>query len=416
MKARLIQGRAFVLSGGDSYVAILFVCVVCLLSAGFAKSMALWINWVCSLRIAKKLIIADKGLNLFLIGVYPLILLYGLGWHGPRFLRGGTAIAFDAVWWWPIGLGVLGFLALLNAAIQFRNYCPPTCEIDATSQLLDLRKIHAWQKRFVGSGGLMRRIALLPGNEQFTIEVSTKSYRLPRLPTKWDGLTIVHLTDLHFYRGVAKDYFVRVCEEAAKLRPDLYIFSGDLMDEPQRLEWLPETLGQLKAPLGQYFVLGNHDWYLDPAATRKKMAELGWQDLAKGFATVDLQADPAAPPLVLCGDETPWMGEHADLALAPHQAFRILVSHTPDNIEWARANHIDLMLSGHTHGGQIRLPVLGPVYSPSRYGCRYSAGVFWREPTLMYVSRGVSGKEPVRYNCPPEVTKLVLKAAGTSEG
>ena len=68
------------------------------------------------------------------------------------------------------------------------------------------------------------------------------------------------------------------------------------------------------------------------------------------------------------------------------------------------------MLAGHTHGGQIRLPLLGPVYSPSRFGCRFASGAFWLEPTLMYVSRGLSGREPIRYLCVPELTKLVLRS------
>ena len=79
-----------------------------------------------------------------------------------------------------------------------------------------------------------------------------------------------------------------------------------------------------------------------------------------------------------------------------------------DRVNWARENNIRLMLAGHTHGGQIQLPILGPVYSPSRFGCRFASGVFWLDPTLMYVSRGISGKEPIRYNCRPEVTQLKL--------
>ncbi len=414
MKARLPHGRAFVLSGVKFYVAFLFLCVVFLLAAGFAKFMAIWINWVCSLRIARKLVIADKGLNLLLIGAYPLALLYGLGWHGAQFLRGGGATSIEPLWWLPIGVGIFGLVALVHAAIRFRIYRPPACEVDVRSERLDLRTMKSWRERFVGAGGIMRRIALLPGNEQFTIEVSTKTYRLPGLPATWDGLAIVHLSDLHFYHSVAKDYFKLVCEQAAKLQPDIYIFSGDLLDDVRRLDWLPETLGQLHAPLGQYFVLGNHDWYLDPVATRSELARLGWTDLAPHFASIGSPADSSATPLILCGDETPWMGEHADLTSAPQDAFRILVSHTPDNLEWARRHQIDLMLSGHTHGGQVRLPLLGPIYSPSRYGCRYASGVFWRDPTLLYVSRGISGKEPLRYNCPPEVTKLVLRSTPSS--
>ena len=145
------------------------------------------------------------------------------------------------------------------------------------------------------------------------------------------------------------------------------------------------------------------------------MSEQGLNSIsAIGHQLSALSPQPSAlspaPPLILCGDETPWMGTHPDLSPAPAGAFRILLSHTPDNISWARRHDIDLMLSGHTHGGQIRLPILGPVYSPSRFDCRFASGVFWLDPTLLYVSRGLSGKEPIRYNCLPEVTKLVLKS------
>jgi predicted MPP superfamily phosphohydrolase len=102
------------------------------------------------------------------------------------------------------------------------------------------------------------------------------------------------------------------------------------------------------------------------------------------------------------------MGQHPDWSQVPADAFRLFLCHTPDHIQWARSQQVDLMLSGHNHGGQVVLPVLGPVYSPSIYGTRYASGVFWEEPTLLYVSRGISGRHPLRWRCPPELTKLVL--------
>ena len=77
---------------------------------------------------------------------------------------------------------------------------------------------------------------------------------------------------------------------------------------------------------------------------------------------------------------------------------------------------IDLMLAGHVHGGQIRLPPFGSVLVPSRYGRRYDAGAFDEPPTLLHVSRGLSGEHPVHYNCLPEVTLLTLRCAGAREG
>ena len=91
------------------------------------------------------------------------------------------------------------------------------------------------------------------------------------------------------------------------------------------------------------------------------------------------------------------------------RAVRILLSHSPDQIQWARARDFDLMLAGHTHGGQIQLPVIGPLIGQSRYGVRYCCGVFHVPPTLLHVSRGLSGVQNLRINCRPELTKLVLK-------
>jgi predicted MPP superfamily phosphohydrolase len=103
------------------------------------------------------------------------------------------------------------------------------------------------------------------------------------------------------------------------------------------------------------------------------------------------------------------MGRLPDMAAAPADSFRLLLSHTPDNAHWAAANGFDLMVAGHNHGGQVRLPLIGPVFMPSRYGCRFDMGAFQIGGTLVHVSRGISGKHPYRFRCRPELTKIVLK-------
>ena len=82
--------------------------------------------------------------------------------------------------------------------------------------------------------------------------------------------------------------------------------------------------------------------------------------------------------------------------------------HTPDRIGWARRHRLDLLLCGHTHGGQARFPGIGPVVAPSLYGSKFASGVFWAPPTLMHVSRGLAGTHTIRLRCPPEVTLLTL--------
>ena len=100
----------------------------------------------------------------------------------------------------------------------------------------------------------------------------------------------------------------------------------------------------------------------------------------------------------------------------PPADFRILLSHSPDLFYKAQGWAVDLMLAGHNHGGQIRLPLVGPVFMPSRYSRRFDRSFFRQNGTLMHVSDGVGGKHPVRYGCPPEVSRMVLRvAAGTRE-
>ena len=78
---------------------------------------------------------------------------------------------------------------------------------------------------------------------------------------------------------------------------------------------------------------------------------------------------------------------------------------------WAKSHGFDLMLAGHNHGGQIRLPVFGALIAPSRYGFRYAAGLYLEPPTLLHVSRGLAGIHPIRLNCSPELALLILKTA-----
>ena len=117
--------------------------------------------------------------------------------------------------------------------------------------------------------------------------------------------------------------------------------------------------------------------------------------------------------IVLAGNELPWHGPAAEMDYAPIHTFdgsnfRILLAHTPDQLGWARHFDVDLMLCGHTHGGQIRFPPLGAIFSPSKTGVKYDYGFFHKSPTSMHVSRGVSGQEPLRWNCPPEISLLIL--------
>lgn len=390
----------------------IFWGLLIVLTAGFAKLSVIILNRMLALPQPKAVMASIELIQLLLMPVYIGLVFRELGGHRiEEQLAGSSWDSVTPLEIVVVTIGMIGFGLLVRSSLAYLRYRPPACQISCETTVIDFRQMNGgqpWHETLVGPRP-MRRIALLPGNEQFSLEVSTQTYVLPRLPKEWDGLSIVHLTDTHFCGAVTRQYFEAVCERAAALKPDLFIFTGDLLDDQLLLEWLPETLGRLKAPLGQYFILGNHDWYLDSEAIRREFERLGWTDMSSRSQAVT--STKASSPIILAGDETPWMGTHPILPSEPNSAFRILLSHTPDNIEWARRQRIDLVLAGHTHGGQIRLPIIGPVYAPSRHGCRFASGVFWLNPTLLCVSRGISGREPIRYQCRPELTKLILKSA-----
>jgi uncharacterized protein len=138
---------------------------------------------------------------------------------------------------------------------------------------------------------------------------------------------------------------------------------------------------------------------------RRRLRRLSMRVLENSWEQIEVRG----LPLVVIGHEGPWFRPEPNLTACPANVFRLCLSHTPDNIGWARRNQVRLMLCGHNHGGQIRFPLLGSVFVPSLYGRRYDCGTFDESPTLMHVSRGLAGKHPVRYNCRPEVSLLILK-------
>jgi predicted MPP superfamily phosphohydrolase len=255
--------------------------------------------------------------------------------------------------------------------------------------------------------GLGRVFGYLPGNEILRVEITEKTLGLPRLPQRLAGLSIAHVSDLHFTGRIGKAYFERVIELTNDLQADLILLTGDLVESAACFSWIEDTLARLSARYGTYFVLGNHDLRADPRRLRRLLVEAGHVNLGGSWRTIEIDGEC----VLLAGNELPWMAPAADLAGCPNAALRILLSHSPDQFEFARRHDFDLLLAGHTHGGQVQLPLLGPIFAPSRHGVKYASGTFYEPPTVMHVTRGVSGEVPLRWNCLPEVAKLTLVPA-----
>jgi len=250
--------------------------------------------------------------------------------------------------------------------------------------------------------GLRGWIARLPLNDLFKLELSEKHLVLPGLPREWDGLSILHVTDVHLKGSPDRAYFERAIQLAReRWTPDIIALTGDLLDDPALVTWIAPTLGQLRAPLGQFFILGNHDAFHAPDATRAILADLGWTDLSQRHLTIQHKG----LPLMLAGTEHPWIGQHPALP-GPAGEFRLLLAHAPHSIAWARRQRFDLVLAGHLHGGQVQIPPIGAII-----GGHYAAGTFYEPPTAMHVSKGLGTLTPIRLFCPPDLTLLTLHAS-----
>jgi predicted MPP superfamily phosphohydrolase len=249
-------------------------------------------------------------------------------------------------------------------------------------------------------------MARLPFNEVFQVEFNEKTFCLPRVPLAWDGLTILHLSDLHFCGTPDRPFYEQVLDLCREQEADLVTVTGDIVDSNRLHRWVVPLLSKLRWKTAGFAVLGNHDCWHDPNQVRRRLRRVGLRVLGNGWEEIEVRGER----LLVVGNETPWFKPAPDLAACPPDLFRLCLSHTPDTMKWARTNGIDLMLAGHNHGGQVRFPLIGSVFVPSLYSRRYDCGIFHEAPTLLHVSRGLAGKEPLRFRCRPEVTRIVLRS------
>ncbi|MCE9606976.1 MAG: metallophosphoesterase [Planctomycetia bacterium] len=254
-----------------------------------------------------------------------------------------------------------------------------------------------------------RLMSTLPLNEVLQLAVQTKRIAPPRLPAQLAGLKIAHLTDVHLTGIIDRRYYERAIDLVNEAEPDLVLLTGDLLETESCWDWIPTTLGKLRARHGVYFIFGNHDIRVDHEETRRRLIAAGLIDVGIRRTTVSIRGID----VVLAGTAMPWLKPAAPMDDCPPRnngrEFRILLSHSPDQLPWARLHGFDLMVAGHVHGGQIQFPPLGPILAPSSYGTRYASGTFHEPPTILHVGRGLSSKLPLRLFCKPEATILVLE-------
>ena len=243
------------------------------------------------------------------------------------------------------------------------------------------------------------------GNQVGQLEVNKKTLFLPQLPSKLEGLTLTHFSDLHITGVIPQVFYDRLCDEILELDSDLMFLTGDVLDVPSKLPWVSRLAKRLTTSKECYFVLGNHDVrHGQDEKLRAALVAENCVDLGSTYLHVDIRGEP----ILLAGNELPWVGTAPECRPKSNE-FAIGVVHTPDLIGWGRQQDYDLLLAGHAHGGQIRIPGIGPIICPSVHGVRYASGVFQKGRTMMHVSRGISGLQPIRLRCRPELTQLTLR-------
>ena len=246
--------------------------------------------------------------------------------------------------------------------------------------------------------------------EPRNVEVMEVSLKLPRLDSAFDGYRLVQISDLHADRWMTPRRLRGLVETVNSLGPDLIAITGDLVTDPAmgREPEFADALGGLRATDGPVAVLGNYDYVAGEDIVRELLYRAGVRELANDFYTVHR----AGNRLHIAGVDDLWHRKaRLDLLLGkmPEEGAAILLAHEPDFADIAAATRrFELQLSGHTHGGQVRLPLLGPVLRP-HHGRIYRAGLYELDGVIQYTNRGLGMFPPrLRFRCRPEITVFTL--------
>lgn len=248
--------------------------------------------------------------------------------------------------------------------------------------------------------------------EPARVEVRELSLVLRRLDREFDGYRVALISDIHMDGWMTPARIAKIFELLNDQEPDLVAIAGDYVTDTVMLDSreLSNALSRIEAKDGVVGVLGNHDYQADQRMVRRLIHQSGIVELANDVHTVR-RGDGA---LHVAGvDNFRQRKARLDLVLEklPEEGAAILLAHEPDFADVSAATgRFDLQLSGHSHGGQVRLPFVGPVVRPL-YGMMYPDGLYELDGMLQYTNRGLGLLGPhLRFNCRPEITILTLLA------
>jgi uncharacterized protein len=246
------------------------------------------------------------------------------------------------------------------------------------------------------------------------LSIEQHTIQLDRLPDAFRGMRIVQISDFH-YAEYTEAFFLReMVRQVNRLRPDMVVLTGDFVSfqpfpNSFALRHAPacaEILSTIECRL-RYAILGNHDYVVGPDVIAGILRDHGIPVLMNSAVALERGAQRvwlAGLGSACTSDADPARG----IPRAAASEAVILLAHEPDILPDIARYNVDLMLSGHTHGGQVRIPFLPPIHLPE-FGQKYVEGLFRLGPTQLYVNRGIGAVGlPFRFRCPPEITVLTL--------
>jgi predicted MPP superfamily phosphohydrolase len=254
---------------------------------------------------------------------------------------------------------------------------------------------------------------------EFTVE--RVDLHLPRWPRTLSGMTIAQLSDIHYGPYLREDELRKVVKATSELHPDLVVLTGDFVSIPLlKSDGRPRRRAEEAGPcaqllagsqpkMGMAAVLGNHDHKTDPVTVARHLESNGIPVLRN--RAMSIERDGARFWLAGVDDVLAHANDlNRTLKAVPQDEPAIVLVHEPDFASSVAHFPVDLQLSGHSHGGQVRIPLSGPPVLPPM-GCKFPMGLRRLGRMYLYTNRGIGTTGlPVRFNCTPEITLITLRS------
>ena len=249
--------------------------------------------------------------------------------------------------------------------------------------------------------------------EPSQLSITRKDIQIPGLPPALDGLVVAHLTDFHYEPDRQDELMAEAVRATNAAKPDIIALTGDFITKSDQVfSPLMAHLSGLKAKHGIYGIMGNHDgWNSRYPVFQKEFQRAGFDFLINDGTHINIKGES----IFVLGTDSIWSGQ-VDASRCYRDYSKgdpvLALVHEPDVFDQLiKTNHVSLQLSGHTHGGQCRVPLLGYAPVKVKYGRKYIYGAYEKGDSRLFVSRGLGTVgTPVRFACIPEVAILTLKA------